>query len=229
VQIRFVPLRGAFPKPRRFGVNPPFKTGHTDTLRLLERELRHVNAIDPVVQLALHERQFTLEGRPYAQATPEHPGVIVSFRKRIVRPSGERIDVPLSFPCNTYRTWEANLRAIAIALEDLRRIDRYGVSQGTEQYLGFKALPPPGPDHPAVMTVDAAARLVLSLGVGAHDPHRDSVNKIIADRDAMHDIYQQAAKRLHPDGSAHDADAWARLQAAKNLLEQNYGSAPAAQ
>jgi hypothetical protein len=163
MEIRFVPLRGAFPKPRRQGVRPPFKTGHTETMRLLERELRQVGAIDPV---AISESRFTLEGRPYAQAIPEHPGVIVSFRKRVIRPSGERVEVPLSFPCNTYSTWEANLRAIAIALEDLRRIDRYGVSQGTEQYLGFKALPPPGPDHPAVMTVDAAARTVIELAIG---------------------------------------------------------------
>lgn len=218
---RFVPLRGVFPKPKRAGVNPPFKTGHSETLRLLDRELRMVGAIEPLVQLALHEKEFNRNGDPYSGAIPEHPGVIVSFRKKVKRLSAgdktEFVDVPLSFPCNTFRTWEANLRAIAIAMEDLRRIDRYGVSQGAEQYLGFRALPPPGPDHPEVMTVDAAARLICRMAGVALD-----VNKVIADRELFRDLYQGCAKKLHPDAQNHKPDEWAKLQAAKNLIELNF-------
>jgi len=218
---RFVPLRGAFPKPKRSGVTPPFKTGHKETLRLLDRELRMVGAIEPVVQLALHEKEFNRDGLPYVGAVPEHPGVIVSFRKRVQRPGPgdkpEFIEVPLSFPCNTYSTWEANLRAIAIAMEDLRRIDRYGVSRGAEQYLGFRALPPPGPEHVEITTVDAAARYVARVAGSSIDP-----NNVIADRELFRDLYQYAARHLHPDGDRHDEEQWKKLQAAKNLIELNF-------
>lgn len=227
MNTRFVPLRGVFPKPKRAGVRPPFKKlGHTETLRLLDRELRMVGAIDGVVQLALHEKEFNRDGLPYSGVVPEHPGVIVSFRKRIYREpltaGGKRdvIEVPLSFPCNTFTTWEANLRAIAIAMEDLRRIDRYGVSQGAEQYLGFRMLPPPGPDHPEVMTVDAAARMVASMAGVSID-----VNKIIGDRDLFRDLYQKVARKIHPDAENPDPEAWAKLSAAKNLIELNFTEA----
>ena len=37
--------------------------------------------------------------------------------------------------------WQANVRAVALTLESLRAVDRYGVSQHGEQYRGWQALP----------------------------------------------------------------------------------------
>lgn len=192
----------------------PFKSGYTETIRQLERELRMVNAESAVVQLAMpHFRQ---DGLPYADATAEHPGVIVSFIKVVRSKLGERVRVPLSFPTDTFLTWETNLRAIAIALEDLRRIDRYGVTQNAEQYLGFKALPPPGPSHDGILTVDEAARFACSvIGVGDAGP-------TIASSDTWLTVYRSAAAKLHPDVHG-DPEKWARLQAAKSLLDQHHG------
>jgi hypothetical protein len=46
----------------------------------------------------------------------------------------------LSYPCDTFTTWQDNVRAIALALEALRKVDRYGVTTHGEQYRGFLAL-----------------------------------------------------------------------------------------
>jgi hypothetical protein len=193
----------------------PFKAGHTDTLEVLARELRMVSAESAVVQLALSESQFTKDGRPYYQARPEHPGVIVSFRKPVRDATGRTtVKIPLNFPADRFTSWEANLRAVAIALEDLRRIDRYGVTQNSEQYVGFKALPPPGPTHDAIATADEAARFVeVVTRVGAA--------AVLADSARYREAYRSAAAKLHPDAAPMAAAEWAKLQAAKALLVEH--------
>jgi uncharacterized protein (DUF58 family) len=40
-------------------------------------------------------------------------------------------------PCDRYEDWKDNLRAIALSLEALRAVDRYGVTRGNEQYRGW--------------------------------------------------------------------------------------------
>jgi hypothetical protein len=214
----------------------PFKSGHTDTLKLLERELRSIAAECPVVQLALGPGQFTQDGRPYYRATPVHPGVIVSFSKpiRLVGETKPR-KVPLAFPADRFTTWETNLRAVAIALEDLRRIDRYGVTQTSEQYTGFKALPGPL-HHMPTMTVDEAATFVARQAAPLVDQITDhnlrvkaraaGASAILMDKGAYDMLYKLAAKMLHPDRRPGDAAAqagWEQLAEAKRLLDAHHG------
>jgi hypothetical protein len=195
-------------------VRAPFKSGLTGTLELLERELRMVSAESAVVQLATtHFRKQ--DGRPYSDVQPDHPGVIVSFVKVVKNKLGEKVRVPLSFPADRFKTWETNLRAVAIALEDLRRIDRYGVTQNAEQYLGFKALPPPGPEHEAIVTVDDAAKFVIGAGFD-HVP-------VIKSADYYRNAYRNRAAKLHPDANG-DPGEWAKLQAAKSLLDEHHAA-----
>lgn len=193
----------------------PFKADHRGTLGLLEREVRMIRGVDAVVELALHEKQFTREGLPYSEARPDHPGVIVRVRKPVLNPKGKQDMVPLYFPAARFSTWQANLRAVAISLEDLRRIDRYGVTQNSQQYLGFgKYLP--GPVHEGVLTLDAAAVLIANEGGGV--PY----SSIIGSVETYRASYRRAAARLHPDAGEHDADKWERLQAAKTLLDDHH-------
>lgn len=114
----------------------PFSAGLTDTLRILDREIWHL--VDTRAQqesaellIALPAGAFRRDGRPYVNARPEHPGVIFSLDSR---------HGSLSYPCDTFTTWQDNLRAIALALESLRRVDRYGVTRHGEQYRGFLEL-----------------------------------------------------------------------------------------
>jgi hypothetical protein len=106
-------------------------TAMGDTLEVLERELRMLRAKNTELLMALRPEDFRMDGKPRASASPEHPGVVLSFDSK----HGH-----LSYPCDTFTTWQANLRAIAFALEALRKVDRYGVTSHGEQYRGFLAL-----------------------------------------------------------------------------------------
>lgn len=101
------------------------------TLDLLKTELRHIGARNIVIELALSESEIRGDGYPRAQARPEHPGVILSLESR---------HGPLRYPCDTFTDWQSNLRAIALALEALRKVDRYGVTKHGEQYKGWLRL-----------------------------------------------------------------------------------------
>lgn len=196
----------------------PFKSSYTSTLQLLDRELRMLSAEGIVGKLALPPGQFTIEGRPYANARPEHPGVVLAFTKRVKTATGPR-RIPLNFPCDRFVTWENNLRAIALALEALRMVDRYGVTQNAEQYTGFKALPPAGPTHDSILTVEEAARWVASeAGIGPDAGH------LLTDSDIWRSVYRDVAQRHHPDrNSGRHTDGWAKLQAAATLLDAHHG------
>jgi hypothetical protein len=190
----------------------PFKAEHGPTLSLIEREIRMIDGRDGVIELALHEKQFTREGLPYRDATPEHPGIIVRTRKPVINPRGQRDMVPLYFPAGRYSKWQHNLRAVALAMEALRMIDRYGVTQNSQQYLGFgKYLP--GPTHEGVMTVDAAARFIGNEGGPV------PFESIIRSVDTYRASYKRAAAQLHPDKGG-DPVQWEKLQAAKTLLDE---------
>ena len=113
-----------------------FSAKLSDTTAVLNREI--YNLVDTraqqesaVLLIAIPASRFRLDGKPYADAKADHPGVIFSIDSR----HGH-----LSYPCDTFITWQDNLRAIALALEALRKVDRYGVTKRGEQYSGFLAL-----------------------------------------------------------------------------------------
>lgn len=110
----------------------PFRANYTETLQLLERECRQLGADQVIVELALHEDDLRRDGKPYAGAHTSHPGVIVAF---------ESDHGPLKYTADKFATWTENVRAIALGLEALRKVDRYGMTSRGEQYSGWKALP----------------------------------------------------------------------------------------
>ncbi len=196
-----------FTKGRR---RSPFKGDYHSTMRLLERELIHARAKDASVQLALLPGDFRIDGRPYAGASPSHPGVIVSFTKG---------KTPLAFPCDTYLTWIENMRAIALALERLRAIDRYGVTKHEEQYRGWNALPPAGPLVTPNMTPLEAAQY-MARGVSGTVPA-----DLLAHAEIARKVFRDSALKLHPD--ANDGLArpeWNTLQMAKAVLDAHHRS-----
>lgn len=125
----------------------PFRSTYNQTLTLLERELRELNGRNVVFQIALPAHQFRKDGLPYADAKPSHPGIILTFNGK---------HGPIQMPCDAFGEWTDNLRAIALALEALRKVDRYGVTKLGQQYTGWKQLPPPLVTT-APMTVEQAA------------------------------------------------------------------------
>lgn len=115
-----------------------FKAGWQDTLDLLERELRHLDGREVVFGVGLRPEDIRLDGAPRSNARPlNHPGVELSFDSRLGR---------LTYATDTCVEWQHNVRSIALGLEALRAVDRYGISARGQQYAGFAALPMGGPD-----------------------------------------------------------------------------------
>jgi len=217
IDARFRPLDpSSWPQPlTRLRRSPQFRSPLSATLDLLGTELEAIKARDIVIETAHAQRDIRNDGWPRADArVPSFPGVILSF---------DSTHGPLRYLTDTFEGgsyyvsgkgsqrihgWEANLRAIALSLEALRAVDRYGVSKRGEQYRGWGALPPGTPMGPA-MTFDVAAR-VMNL-----DPSD-------VDRDALHRSFRRQAKVLHPDAGG-DADDYRRLVQARDLLLESIG------
>ncbi len=102
-----------------------------DTKALLDRELTKLEATDVVLQIAVPLDKWRVDGFPRSDAKPTHPGLILTM----TTPYG-----PLSYPCDTFPRWEDNLRALALALDALRMVERYGVTKRGEQYQGNLAI-----------------------------------------------------------------------------------------
>ena len=117
--------------------NSRFDSDYQSTIDLLLRELRMVSAHRATIHMAMSARNARKDGFPRADARPDHPGVWLTFEVR----KNDGTLTSLTYPCDTYFSWMDNLRAIAVTLEDLRRIARNGVGAGDEQYAGY-ALPP---------------------------------------------------------------------------------------
>lgn len=131
--ITFRPIAGDWPgELRRNRRRSQFDTPWGRTLTLLTTELGYLGAKNIVFQIAVDERDIRVDGRPRAKARAEHPGVILAFDSKFG---------PLKYATDTFDRWEDNVRALALSLEALRKVDRYGVSTRGEQYTGWRALP----------------------------------------------------------------------------------------
>lgn len=218
--LRYRPIvvwPGAFTSSRK---PSPFEASWTDTQELLERELRAIGAVlDTVVlQVALRESDLRLDGQPRANARPaDHPGVILSFE---TRRKGT-----LSFPCDTfdkrhYRSklegWQANVRAIALGLEALRKVERYGIANTGQQYTGWRQIGAGSPMPAATMTVEGAARFIAEQA-GDINWWNDALDDTAGMRKVL---YRDAARRLHPDAGG-DPALFRRLNEALDLLERH--------
>lgn len=205
----------------------PFRTSHqaswgrgtrhgvdwSGTTDLLARELRELQAENVLLQMAVSDRDIRNDGWIRANARPEHPGVILTF---------DSMHGPLSYPCDTFDDWQANVRGIALALEALRKVDRYGVTKRGEQYRGWGQLPPAG-GSTATMAADVAARVIVeAAGWDPDDDDGDDVENVLASANDFRIYYRDAAKRTHPDAGGSTRD-FQLVQEAKAVLERHHG------
>lgn len=109
-----------------------FKASYMDTLWKLEYEVGMLGGRDVVLGAGFRERDIRLDGMPRSDARqPDHPGVEISFDSDHGR---------LTYATDTCDLWQHNVRSIALGLEALRAVDRYGITQSGQQYAGFVAL-----------------------------------------------------------------------------------------
>jgi len=184
----------------------PFTATWEATLALLERELVQLGVDEALLQVDASSRDCRLDGQLRSDARVGHPGVIVT------------IDSPklgaLVYSCDRFAGghkqpgWKVNLRAIALGLEALRKVERYGIADRGQQYAGFGALPPARPMGPS-MTVDEALAL-LKLGHYARN-----VEDLPADE--VRRAWKRIAGQHHPDVGG-DAETFRKLTEARDLL-----------
>lgn len=135
IDLRFHPLTtwpaATTPSYKRRSPNT-FRAPFSDTLDKLEHELGLLKAKDIVVSVALDPSDIRNDGWPRSSAkAPRHPGVILSFASK---------HGPLRYLTDSHALWQHNLRAIALGLESLRAVDRYGITERGEQYVGWQAI-----------------------------------------------------------------------------------------
>jgi len=178
-----------------------FDSTPSATLSLLTRELRELGAKNPTLLIALRPEDFRLDGLPRAGRVAAHPGIVLSFDSK---------HGPLSYPCDTFTRWEDNLRAIALALEALRKVDRYGVTKRGEQYRGFLALEATAMPGGYATAEDAVGFIRAMSGERPE----------VTDLPGLARAVRLAKRNTHPDTAGGSSDAFQRVTLAEAKLRE---------
>lgn len=193
-----------------------FRATWDSTLELLAYEAGQLGAQSVVIQVDASAADIRKDGMLKTRARVGHPGAVVSFDSEYG---------PLRYATDQYEQrwagampgWQANVRAVALALAALRAVDRYGVTRRGEQYRGWTALPASAAgssmhfttqDEASTWMRKAATEAGISLGQW----------------DSYDSLYRLLAKRMHPDMESGNADLWERLDAAAGLLGVRRGN-----
>lgn len=157
----------------------PFSSSWQQTLDLLDRELRLLHADNPIIAAGFREQDIRLDGLPRANALqPRHPGIEISFDS----PHGR-----LVYATDVCEHWQDNVRSIALGLEALRAVDRFGISLKGQQYAGW-------------------------LQLETSDPNADRGRKLVEEAGSV-----KAALMVHHPDKGGDPRAFADVQAYRQL------------
>lgn len=188
-----------------------FDSTWSSTQALLGREIDHLHGRDIVIEVDVEERHIRLDGMLRSDARAASPAVVVAFE---TTQHG-----PMLYRCDRYtrgwRTggadWQENVRAIALTLQSLRAVDRYGATETGQQYAGFKALPAGHAMPASHMTSDEAWAILGSFGRGTIAEQR-------ANPDGLPAAYKKARIFAHPDRHGGDQHLWDQVEQAAAVL-----------
>lgn len=180
-----------------------FNSKWSATISLLSTEIDHLQGRNVVIECDITEADLKLNGEFRANARPTSPAVVVAFESK----HGSML-----YRCDRFYTnwahqgpeWQHNVRAIALTLQALRAVDRYGATETGQQYAGFKALPAGRAMPPSHMTTVEANRLLAELGV---DFNGDNATLI-----------RRAKALAHPDRNDGDRTLWDKVEQAAIVL-----------
>jgi hypothetical protein len=190
-----------------------FKATWLQTLDLLEYELGKLRAKDIVIQIEdpegikgiRNDGSFRMISQSYFTS---RAGVILTFES----PKGS-----ISMPCDRYEDWKDNVRALALSLEALRAVDRYGVTRGNEQYRGWARLESGngnGMDRDKALAFLAVVSGVNTILLRQYKP------------DALASLIRDQRIRNHPDRGTDEADRARRTELSAKLGQAEYALAP---
>lgn len=182
-------------------VDTPFSAPWAQTVDLLLREADFLRADLVVVELDIPGRavrkdeQLRSDARAYSEkvriSMQTSRGPMSWHTDRYVLPRGGSLG------------WRENVRAIALTLEALRTVERYGAVHGSEQYRGFLAIEA-APSSTGFASPEAALRWMQERGD--------------TDGAAGRTAYRALARVMHPDAGGDPAE-WDQLRQARALVE----------
>lgn len=192
-----------------------FDSKWTQTMKLLEREVRHLRAVTDTLTIATFHSPncITRSGSiRIGSKLPAKPGVILSFE---TSDKGER--TKMSYECDRFLFWEDNVRAIALALEALRKVDRYGVGKAGAQYKGYLAL------GAAPIRLDGMSDLEAAQLLCKHAGHVNSyAMRVLEDSQTMEATFRDAARAVHPDRDGGSDALMAEVNIAAQILRAKF-------
>jgi hypothetical protein len=180
------------------------------TLKLLEFELAKIGGSHVVLMLACDESEIRRDGMLYSRAEVKHPGVVLAFDSN---------HGPLSYATDTFEgrwpvdppDWQINTRAIALGLEALRKIDRYGIGAYGQQYAGYKALPAGNGAATHMTRTEAQGLLFMLAGL-------DVQPDLVTNPDNRSRVLRAARATAHPDRHGGDRTLWDQVEQAAQVL-----------
>lgn len=188
-----------------------FDSTWSKTRQLLARELRAINARNVILEADFRERDIRLDGELRADSKCQSPAVRLAF---------DSVHGPLVYATDRFvgryskdmDDWQHNVRAIALGLEALRKVDRYGITRRGEQYAGWKQLP-------------------AGIGLGATHMTRETAVEVIRTEAALtqhemrvvvlKDAIRKAKANAHPDRNNGDRSRWNAVEQAVLILERS--------
>lgn len=165
-----------------------FKTSFAKARSALIDEIRKLGGSNVIFSSDIPRRQ---DGLPYADAKPKSgdPGIAAYFTRK---------QKQLCFACDLYLTVDDNMHAIALTVEALRGIARWGTGDMMESaFTGFQAIPE--------KTGTSPWYAVLGLPMNAT-------------KDQAREAYRILAKKHHPDVGG-DPELFLRINEAWKTCE----------
>lgn len=183
-----------------------FRQGWEDTLEYLRNELRRIGVFEAVLEIDVAERSIAkATGLPDARIPAFSPGVVLVFD----HPDQGKT----RFPCITYDRWPDNARAIALTLEALRDVDRYGAAMG-RQWAGFKAIPE---KTGATLTTAQAAQVIA-----IHSGDETRADDILHSADVAKTNLRLAKAKTHPEAPGGDRSKFELVTLAETVLKVHH-------
>lgn len=173
-----------------------FRSDWATTIRLMAAETEHLDAGLVVVEVDTPLANLSRDRQQFREGQPRTPGVRVCFDSK----HGLQ-----RHATGAFSTWRHNVHAVALSLQALRQIDRFGVSNGA-QYVGFRPALEAG-SKPAFDNAREAIHWLTEQGRGQGLQGEPAY------------LYRQLAKAWHSDSGRDPDGNWGRLQAAHLVLE----------
>ena len=214
MQIKIKPINQWIGTETKYPARSQFRQTYSSTKKILEFELEKLGALESSLQIEMFIRAEDLrrDGELRANAKPDKPGVVLSFSKVKRRFFDEQTKSwknelqTLSYPCDSFDDWQDNLRAVALSLEALRKVARYGVFK-YEDMLNRLALPSA---DGKLSSKDSAAEFLAEHSGHSFENIRYAGFAFAA--------YKMCLLKMHPDKGG-DVELFHKLQEAKRILE----------